>query len=848
MAKKDNHPFEISAQVVRQLGEELVSDEVSALLELIKNSYDADATWVKVNINTKDYLKKDSFYYSSNPERIDYLSEKENDIIQRKPKRPGYIIVEDNGTGMSRSNILDRWLVISFSHKRAQKNVGDKSSSGRTPLGDKGVGRLSTQRLGNKIELSTIQKNQNEILKVAFDWSNFTSDVKLSDVQTIITSEQVTKKYNGTKLIIQELSSLSDWSQANTSRILGQISKLIYPYRDKRKFDVFLEIDGELKNFDEITKKLKELSVSNFQFEYDKKGLSISGNLKVGRLYGGNSNIARKEFEQIIKSDNGQKFFNYLTDPKANKGYSLNNVKQKISEGIFCHFERKIAIDDISELKRVIEGDELVVADPGSFSGELSEFYFNEDNFIEKAFSQLDNFKTIIQNQAGVRIYRDGFGVKPYGFDGNDWLKLNEGQTSGGSFYTLRPANVIGLIQIAADENRDLKEKTDREGFVEDNYSLNFFALMDKIVTTINDIIEKIRRSYIGFKKTLSEKELNIGGVSATYNVLNSVASQARTLNATTESFRREIHDTQSSINEIKLNENDESFKEIRDMLNLVRNIFNKSEALLSKIEQTLNKAADFDKHVTYLKASIDDLENQIFEFSELAGVGMVAEGLSHEIANINIALQERTKQIQHDVSVKGVIPFDVNTYLNFVNNTCNNLLKQLGHLAPSLKYTREQKEVIDVCEEISELRIYYLERNQNKIKFNIKKIPGMDFKVKINKGKLIQVLDNIIINSEYWLKEFKKNNKGFQPEITIEISKPYLRLSDNGQGIDPNLEDRIFQPFVSNKPKSKGRGLGLFMVERILNLESCSISLLSNQNEHNRKYIFQIDFTGVLK
>ncbi len=493
-------------------------------------------------------------------------------------------------------------FVISFSHKRAQKTGGGKNSTGRTPLGDKGVGRLSTQRLGNKIELSTSQKGKDEVLKVAFDWSNFTSDVKLSDVQTIMTAE-VASQENGTKLIIQELSSLSDWSQSNISRILGQISKLIYPYRDKRKFDVFLEIDGELKNFDEITNKLKELSVSNFSFEYNKNTLSISGNLKVGRLYGGNSTTAQKEFEQIIKSDNGQKFFNYLTDTKKNKAYSLTDVTHKASEGIFCHFDRKIDIKDISELKRIIQGDELVIADPGSFSGELSEFYFNEETFIEKAFSQLDNFKTIIQNQSGIRIYRDGFGVKPYGFDGNDWLKLNEGQTSGGSFNTLRPANVIGLIQISADENRNLKEKTDREGFVEDNYSLNFLALMNKIVTTINDIIEKIRRSYTGFKKTLTEKELNIGGVSATYQVLNSVAAQARTLNVSTESFRKEMHDTQTSIDEIKIDEKDESFKEIREMLNVVRGIFTSSESLLTKLNKRFNKASDFDKHVKLPKS-----------------------------------------------------------------------------------------------------------------------------------------------------------------------------------------------------------------------------------------------------
>lgn len=367
MAIKNNHPFEISAQVVKQLGEELISDEVSALLELIKNSYDADATWVKVNINTKSYLESDSFYYSNNPTELNYLSKQENSEQFRKPKRPGYIIVEDNGSGMSSSDILDKWLVISFSHKRDQKTAGNKNVSGRTPLGDKGVGRLSTQRLGNKIELSTTPKGGDQIFKVAFDWSNFTSDVKLSEVQTIITSEVAPKNNTGTKLIIQELSNLSDWSQSNISRILGQISKLIYPYRDKRKFDVFLEIDGDLKNFDEITQRLKELSVSNFQFNYNTKTLSISGDLKVGRLYGGNSSVAQKEFEQIIKIDNGQKFFNYLTNSKINKSYSLSDVQHNGAKGIFCHFEREINIKDISELKRVLQDDELVIADPGIF-------------------------------------------------------------------------------------------------------------------------------------------------------------------------------------------------------------------------------------------------------------------------------------------------------------------------------------------------------------------------------------------------------------------------------------------------------------------------------------------------
>ena len=130
---KNNEPFKISAAVVRQLGEELVSDELTAILELVKNSYDADADWVKISISTEG-------------------SPLEEDIVF--PHTKGYITIEDNGVGMNYNDIISRWLFISLSHKREMKEKGEVTNGGRTPLGDKGLGRLSTQRLGN-VELRT---------------------------------------------------------------------------------------------------------------------------------------------------------------------------------------------------------------------------------------------------------------------------------------------------------------------------------------------------------------------------------------------------------------------------------------------------------------------------------------------------------------------------------------------------------------------------------------------------------------------------------------------------------------------------------------------------------------------
>ncbi len=121
---KETSQFDISAFVVRQLGEDLITDEVTALIELVKNAYDADADYVSVEVNTHDYPPDEKLYFS-----------KKNKF----QVRPGYILIEDNGVGMGRNEIEKGWLTISLSFKRKMKREGRVTlKKQRTPLGDKG--------------------------------------------------------------------------------------------------------------------------------------------------------------------------------------------------------------------------------------------------------------------------------------------------------------------------------------------------------------------------------------------------------------------------------------------------------------------------------------------------------------------------------------------------------------------------------------------------------------------------------------------------------------------------------------------------------------------------------------
>ena len=98
-------------------------------------------------------------------------------------------------------------------------------------------------------------------------------------------------------------------------------------------------------------------------------------------------------------------------------------------------------------------------ADPGNFSGEIEDYDLRGSETIEAVFDNLSQFKTIVKNQVGIRVFRDGFGIKPFGINGEDWLNLSGGQTSGRSFYGLRPNNVIGFVSISAKENNQLKKR-----------------------------------------------------------------------------------------------------------------------------------------------------------------------------------------------------------------------------------------------------------------------------------------------------------------------------------------------------------------------------------------------------
>ena len=139
-------PFKPRAQILLQLGEQLIKNENIAILELVKNAYDADAKKVVVNMHFID------------------------------DKDTGYIEIHDDGCGMSMDIIKDIWMEPGNSHKKDVVERKERSDLGRLPIGEKGIGRFAILKLGRDIKIITRPEGSDKEYFVDYDLSAYDDD------------------------------------------------------------------------------------------------------------------------------------------------------------------------------------------------------------------------------------------------------------------------------------------------------------------------------------------------------------------------------------------------------------------------------------------------------------------------------------------------------------------------------------------------------------------------------------------------------------------------------------------------------------------------------------------------
>ena len=174
--------FKPKARLLFQLGDELIRNEGVALLELVKNAYDADATRVLLTMDDVD------------------------------SKDRGTITVEDDGSGMDMWTITNVWMEPGSDYKADPSRTTEKF--GRMPLGNKGVGRFAVHKMGDLADLTTRRAGEKEI-HMTIDWNAFQNTKYLEDVPVTIEERdpvEFTGGRTGTKIVIRSLR--APWTRA----------------------------------------------------------------------------------------------------------------------------------------------------------------------------------------------------------------------------------------------------------------------------------------------------------------------------------------------------------------------------------------------------------------------------------------------------------------------------------------------------------------------------------------------------------------------------------------------------------------------------------------------------------
>lgn len=785
----------ISTRIISQLGEQLISDEIVALMELIKNAYDADATRVTIKVDTK--------------------AETAHGI--------GRIEIQDNGNGMTPFIIENSFLRISTGFKEEYKI---SPYFKRLVLGKKGLGRLAFNRLGKFINVYTVPRieriDKNLIgdlngfneFKLFVDWESLSIDQDFNKIGATLERHIDPEPVYGTKIEILGIKNNNFWTldKKQRQRLKNEIFGMINPFAKNKesRFEIFLYVDGVKFTTEEIDEALiKKMSDVSVDFSFDSDWML-------------DLDISRKEkyIDNRIKSSKKN---------KEDDSTKLKLVKKDINPNIY-HTHYKIDLKQNDKLQKEFpklgeikfDKKDKKLAFPGKFFGTIYATDFSSKKEIIKELDA-DNIKTandldsLWEQANGVFVFRNEFRILPYGK--SDWLGFTKrSQRMKSNIY--REHTIAGYISLDGESSESLQEQTNRQGFIEDEYGNNFFKIIKDIVAEI--IVNEDIKLREGF-------ELN-------------TKPNGNILYSKNKMIQYEMKVTEEKLKEEKR----EAFKESIENLKIGKS----KDSDIEKIAKVADEFLKIDSEVERKKEQEKEiLQRQIEEIKEIApmvGQSIIVESMTHELNRIEGNIKQYSKSSldivnELDDDWKDKEKLISNQHL-IIDETVF-MRAQLDHLEPTY---RNKKNVIEEIDMIKLLKKSYqnngpmaLKAKNNDVTVNI---IGEPFKIKANKGYLITIFDNLFLNSLHWV------NMGTEQEkmITIELDKKgYVYIWDTGDGIHPDIEAILFDPFTTMK--KQGRGLGLYIVTELLNQMNATIEL-EDERRNERLYKFKLDFSNLME
>ncbi len=360
-----------------------------------------------------------------------------------------WIEVRDHGDGMDLPTIENIWLVPGHDHRKRQRESGTRSHCGRLPLGEKGVGRFAAHKLGERITLVTRSAGHPECL-VKINWKNMIGEQYLSEAPVEVKTrnpEVFTGRKTGTLIRVHELRP-PEWTRGEVRRLHRQITSICSPFDSPHAFAVKLEVPGKEHWLEDLpqVQDIVDRAFWHFEFAFDGKSYDWKYDFRPQGLKLDGRRVQQTDDRLLIPEDS-------TADDEPPKG------------------SRKAVVADAHHVLGI-----------GPIRGELH--VYDRDKKVLRTLSLPQSLENYLDRNGGIRVYRDGIRVYNYGESGEDWLGLDLRRVN---IPTRRLSRniVLGAVHVQLDASQYLVEKTNREGFVE------------------NDAFQRLRRLVLGAITTL---------------------------------------------------------------------------------------------------------------------------------------------------------------------------------------------------------------------------------------------------------------------------------------------------------------------------------------------------------
>lgn len=794
--------FAVSAKTARLIGRENISDVDGAVVELIKNAYDADATCVFVQFNIpfptvpqsisfelatsvlgSAGLERLLWYYANDGKcfvkKKDLTSAEEQNLNDFLFKF-NTIIVMDNGCGMPESILRTAWMNIGTNDKEERKI----SAGGRVKTGAKGIGRFALDKLSTATTVYTKSK-EDTLKKWQIDWRQFDTAVMLEEVSASIEDCSGSYLDLAQRIAKEKVKSFGqyDW---DTGTII-----ILNPTREKWSVPYFAKINRNLRSlFPETNDSRFDIYVDNIFYptyslanerfsladsDYDYKIIGSFDGIDTLTVKIVRNEIDTRKIKLFIEAGDRQHDL-MLSDFWAREGFQKDKYRR-------ADYAKQVSFAmSVSTLTKI---DSAIIRTVGPFQTELY-FLKNTNSTLEIVKSIVAaKRKEVLANYSGVKLYRDGFKVRPYGEEGPsfDWIGLNEraikspGAVSSDGAWRVRTNQIIGAVRISKEGNPNLVDMANREGLAINDAYRAFVAIIEKVIETFEGDRQYVFKEYSSWLKAKKEE------LSSTHKLIESVQEDTQPED-----------DPKKSVEHPKEDHEEPSYSH-----------------------------KEYKKAVLDLKKENERKDRALKTMMLYSSAGVMTNTFSHEISRITTNAGSRMQHLRH--SVKRVVgengytgnpifdPFVIIDQTEKVDQLLESWLVVIMSGAEQSTFETKGTNVFSAIQKILEMWKPLFQQKLINIA-PIVTIGQMDNCIcAISDIDLHIILNNFLLNSAWFLEKASVAQREVLITIEEQPDRVIILLENNGPPLDgmfANNPERIFYPGESSKKSEKGEGTGL--------------------------------------